>query len=96
MSPLGLCSRGEDQKSFKRFGLGSRLRLCLDGWNIGRMENIRRKMGWKTQFSTVWEWEENRGSGKLGRKFSPWAHKYFPPKLGGKARGENCLSAVLR
>ena len=26
MSPLGLCSRGEDQKSFKRFRLGSRLK----------------------------------------------------------------------
>ena len=48
-------------------------------------------MGWKTQFSTVWEWEENRESRKLGRKFSPWAHKFFPPKLGGKARGKTAL-----
>ena len=28
-------------------------------------------------------------------KFFSRAHKFFPPKSGGKARGENCLSAVL-
>ena len=44
-------------------------RLCLDGWNIGRMENIREKMGWKTQFHCLGmrgkseEW-------KTGRNFS--------------------------
>ena len=61
--------------------------VCLVGW----MENIRRK----TEFSTVWKQGENRGSGKPGRKFSPWAHKIFPPKLGGKAMRENCTEAVL-
>ena len=55
-------------------------------WKIYRgMENIGRKTKWKTQFSTVWQWGKNRGSGKPGRKFSPCAHKIFPPKLGGKA-----------
>ena len=29
-------------------------------------------------------------------KFLSRAHKFFPPKSGGKARGENYLSAVLR
>ena len=29
-------------------------------------------------------------------KFLFRAHKFFPPKSGGKARGENYLSAVLR
>ena len=66
------------------------------GWvDFRGMENIRRKTEWKTQFSTVWQRGENRGSGKPGRKFSPWAHKIFPPKLGGKAMRENCTEAVL-
>ena len=57
----------------------------MDGWNIGRMENIGGKMGWKTQFSTVWEWKENQRSGKPGETFLSRAHKIFPPKSGGKS-----------
>ena len=63
------------------------LALCLVGW----MENIRRK----TEFSTVWKQGENRGSRKPGRKFSPWAHKIFPLKSGGKTMRENCTKVVL-
>ena len=29
-------------------------------------------------------------------KFLSWSHKFFSLKSGGKVRGENCLSAVLR
>ena len=42
-------------------------------------------MGWKTQFSTVWEWKENQRSGKPGETFLSRAHKIFPPKSGGKS-----------
>ena len=35
------------------------------------MENRRRKIGWKTVFSNVWQKKENEEEGKLGRKFSP-------------------------
>ena len=34
------------------------------------MENIGRKIGWKTVFSTVWQKKENGKEGKPGRKFS--------------------------
>ena len=51
------------------------------GWGEFRvMENIEWKIGWKTMFSTVWEREEN-----LGEIFLSQAHKFRPPKSGGKA-----------
>ena len=46
------------------------LTLCLVRVNLGRMENMGRKMLRKTVFFTVWQVEENRKRGKLGRKFS--------------------------
>ena len=48
----------------------SLLTLCLVGVNLGGMENIGRKIGWKTVFSTVWQKKENGKEGKPGRKFS--------------------------
>ena len=56
----------------------------------GRMENIRRK-----SFPLFGNEGKIGGSGKLGRKFSPWAHKIFPPKSRGKAMRENCTEAAL-
>ena len=61
------------------------LTLYLVGWNLGRMENVRKKMGWKTEFSSVWEWEENRGSGKPGRKFSLPGPQIFSSQIGRKS-----------
>ena len=46
------------------------LTLCLVWVKIGRMENIGRKIGWKTVFFTIWQKKENREEGKPGRKFS--------------------------
>ena len=34
------------------------------------MENIGRKSGWKTVFSTIWQKMKNTKDGKPGRKFS--------------------------
>ena len=49
------------------------------------MENVRRKMGWKTEFSSVWEWEENRGSGKPRRKFSLPSPQIFSSQIRRKS-----------
>ena len=65
------------------------------GWVDFRGDGKYKKENWVENFSTVWEQGEKRGSGKSGRKFSPWAHKIFPPKSGGKAMRENCTEAVL-
>ena len=59
--------------------------LCLVGWNLGRMENVRTKMEWKTEFSSVWEWEENRGSGKSERKFSLSSSQIFSSQIKRKS-----------
>ena len=61
------------------------LTLCLVGWNLGRMENVRRKMEWKIEFSSVWEWEENRWSGKSGRKFFLSGPQIFSSQIGMKS-----------
>ena len=55
--------------------------LCLVGWNLGWMDNIRGKMGWKTEFSSVWEWEENKKSGKPEENFLPRPTNFFPPEI---------------
>ena len=49
------------------------------------MENVRRKMGWKTEFSSVWEWEENKGSGKSRRKFSLPGPQIFSTQIRRKS-----------
>ena len=48
----------------------SALTLCLVGVILGRMENIRRKSGWKTVFFTVRQNMENTKDEKPRRKFS--------------------------
>ena len=55
------------------------LTLCLVGVILGGMENIEGKTEWKTLFSTIWEREENRESGKSGRKFSPGPTNFVSP-----------------
>ena len=52
------------------YALALSLTLCLVEVNLGRMENLERKIGWKIVFSTVWQREENIEDGKPGRKFS--------------------------
>ena len=66
------------------------LTLCLVRVILERMENIGRKSGWKTVFSTVWQRVKNTEDGKPGRKFSLPSHKSHPPKSGGKLWREKC------
>ena len=44
--------------------------LCLVGLILERMENIGKKCGWKTVFSTVWQRVKNTEDEKPGRNFS--------------------------
>ena len=63
------------------------LTRCLVGWILRMVENIGRKMGWKSGFSSVWHWMQNRRVENPGEKFLSCAHKVFPPKSGGKSKG---------
>ena len=54
------------------------------GVSLGRMENIRRKIGWKIVFSTVWQKKENGEEGKLGRKFSLPGPQFSSSQIGRK------------
>ena len=58
--------------------------LCLVRGIIGKMENNRWKMVWKTVFFTVWEAKENREDRKSGRKFSSRTHQFFSSQIGRK------------
>ena len=69
--------------------------LCLVGWILGGVENIGRKMGWKSGFSSVWYWVENRRVENLGEKFLSGPTKFFLPNQEEKAREENCVPAIL-
>ena len=71
------------------------LTLCLVGWILRKVENTGRKMGWKSGFSSVRHWMKNRRVENPGEKFLSRAHNFFPPDLGGKAREENCVPAIL-
>ena len=42
-------------------------------------------MGWKTEFSSVWEWDENRRSGKPWRKFYLPDPQIFSSQIGRKS-----------
>ena len=66
------------------------LTLCLVGVNLGRMENIGRKIEWKTVFSTVWQTRENREEGKPGRKFSPSGPQIFSSQIKRKSLKRKC------
>ena len=54
------------------------------------MENIGRKSGWKTVFSTVWQRVKNTEDEKPGRKFSLPSPQISSPKSGGKLWREKC------
>ena len=69
--------------------------LCLVGWILKMVENIGRKIGWKSGFSFVWHWMENRRWKTWEKNFSPAPTIFFSPNLGGKAREENCVPAIL-
>ena len=51
-------------------------------------------MGWKTEFFSVWECEENK-SEKPGENFLPRPTNFFPANSGGKSMRENCLIVIL-
>ena len=53
------------------------------GVNLGMMENIGRKIGWKTLFGKGRKILRMENSGEY---FISRAHKFLPPKLGGKTR----------
>ena len=73
------------------------LTLCLVGVKIERMENIGRKIGWKTVFSTVWQRRENGEEGKLGRKFSLLGPQFSSSQIGRKIwRGKCCESTFTQ
>ena len=71
------------------------LTLCLVGVILGGMENIERKTEWKTVFSTVWEKEENRESGKPGRKFSLPGSQISSPQIGRKSLSGKLMKKTL-
>ena len=61
--------------------------VCLVGQILGGVENIGRKMGWKSGFSSVWHWVENRRGGKPGRKISLPGPQIFSSQIGRKIKG---------
>ena len=63
---------------YKVCGLRS-LALRLVRWNLGRTENIGRKMRWKIEFFSIWKWEENKRNGKREKIFCPDPQIFFPP-----------------
>ena len=58
--------------------------MCLVGWILGGMENIRRKTEWKIG-----------GVENQGENFLPEPTNFFLPNREEKQGGENCLSAVF-
>ena len=69
--------------------------LCLVGVILGGMENIEGKTEWKTLFSTVWEREENRESGKPGRKFSLPGPQILSPQIGKEMLSGKLMKNIL-
>ena len=69
--------------------------LCLVGVILGGMENIEGKTEWKTLFSTVWEREENRESGKPRRKFSLPGPQILSPQIGKKMLSGKLMKNIL-
>ena len=51
---------------------------------LGMMENIRKKSGWKTMFSTVWQKKKNIEDGKPRRKFSLLGPQISSSQIGRK------------
>ena len=68
------------------------LTLCLVMVILERMENIRRKSGWKTVFSTVWQRVKNTEDGKPGRKFSLPGPQISSSQIGRKTMERKVLS----
>ena len=65
----------------------SSLTVCLVGQILGGVENIWGKMGWKSEFSTVWYRVENARDGKPGRKISLPGPPIFSSQIGRKIKG---------
>ena len=62
---------------------------------LERMENIEWKTEWKIMFSTVWEIEENRERGKLGRKFSLPSPQISSPQIGRKSLSGKLMKSTF-
>ena len=67
--------------AFKTFFFNVALTLCLVGWNLGGMENIREKM-W---IFYCLESEENEREWKTKRKLSLRTHKFLSLQFGRKS-----------
>ena len=73
------------------------LYTVFGGVKIEMMENIGRKIGWKTVFSTVWQKRENGEEGKLGRKFSLSGPQFSSSQIRRKIwRGKCCESTFTQ
>ena len=71
--------------------------LCLVGVKIETMENIGRKIGWKTVFSTVWQKRENGEEGKPEIKFSLSSPQFSSSQIERKIwRGKCCESTFTQ
>ena len=68
------------------------LTLCLVRVILEMMENIGRKSGWKTVFSTVWQRVKNTEDGKSGRKFSLPGPQISSSQIGRKTIERKVLS----
>ena len=66
--------------------------LCLVGLILERMENIGKKSGWKTVFSTVWQRVKNTEDGKPVRKFSLPGPQISSSQIGRKTMERKVLS----
>ena len=84
-----------DETVHKKFQRQQSLTLCLVGVKIERTENIGRKRGWKTVFSTVWQIRENGEEGKLGRKFSLLGPKFSSSQIGRKIWRGKCRESTF-
>ena len=72
------------------------LTYTVFGWGDFRgMENIEWKTLWKTVFFTVWEREENRESGKPGRKFSLPGPQISSPQIKRKSLSGKLMKKTL-
>ena len=72
-----------------------RFRLCLVGVKTGRIENRRRKIGWKTLFSTVWLGKKNGEDRKSRRKFSLLSLHFLSSQIGRKSWRKKCCHSTF-
>ena len=69
----------------------SSLMLCLVELILEGMENIGKKSGWKTMFSTIWQRVKNTEDRKPGRKFSLPSPQISSSQIGRKTMERKVL-----